>query len=89
MAYRLPAGWMNAADDRILEWLDTEGVATPKTLTDDSPFDYHRKTIQRRLRKLDKAGLIERVGRGVYRITDQGRAYLIGEADLRDLEEPE
>ena len=89
MAYRLPAGWMQPADDRILEYLDTEGVATPKSLADEGPYDYHRKTVQRRLSELSKINLVERVGRGVYRITPKGREYLSGDADLRDEEKPE
>lgn len=89
MAYRLPAEWMQSADDRILEWLESEGTTTPKTLSDESPYDYHRNTVQRRLRLLSKAGLVERVGRGVYRITEEGEKYLAGESDLRDVDEPE
>lgn len=89
MAYRLPAEWMQATDDRILEWLDTEGVTTPKTLAEEGPWNYHRKTIQRRLKKLQKAGLTERVGRGVYRISNDGIRYLHGEEDLRGTPEPE
>lgn len=89
MGYRLPASWMQAADDRILEYLRAEGVTTPKSLSDESPYDYHRNTVQRRLRLLSKAGLVERVGRGVYTISEEGEAYLDGELDLRDAEEPE
>lgn len=88
MAYRLPAKWMKPTDDRILEYHDTEGVTTPKSMADESPYDYHRNTIQRRLSKLSKANLVNRVGRGVYQITEKGQEYLEGEIDLRDEPEP-
>jgi len=87
MGYRLPADWMQPVDDRILEYLDAEGVVTPKSLVVEGPYDYHRNTVQRRLRLLSKASLVERVGRGVYRITGEGTEYLAGTRDLRDLEE--
>lgn len=84
MAIRRPADWMQATDDRLLEYLDSKGDGTPKSIIDDGEFDFHRKTVGRRLRLLSKTGLVERVGRGVYRITDDGRDYLAGNLDLRD-----
>lgn len=84
MPIRRPADWMQAADDRILEYLDSKGDGTPTSIIDDGGFDYHRKTVGRRLRLLSKAGLVERVGRGIYRITEDGERYLEGELDLRD-----
>lgn len=80
---------MQAVDDRILEWLDSEGAQTPKSIVDEWGLDYHRETVGRRLRLLLKSGLVEKVGRGVYRITPKGRGYLAGQEDLRDVEEPE
>lgn len=79
---------MQPADDRILEYLDTEGTQTPKSIADEGPYDFHRKTIQRRLRVLSKATLVERIGRGVYSITAKGREYLSGDADLREEPKP-
>lgn len=80
---------MQAIDDRILEYLDEEGTATPKSITENWPFDYHRETVGRRLRLLSKAALLEKVGRGVYRVSNAGIRYLHGEEDLRDVPEPE
>ncbi|WP_456298742.1 winged-helix domain-containing protein [Halobacterium litoreum] len=80
---------MQATDDRILEFLESEGRSTPSSMTDEGPYDYHRKTVQRRLSKLMDAGLVERVGRGLYQITNEGQRYLAGQADLRDTPEPE
>jgi len=76
-------------DDRLLEYLDQEGVGTPKSISDEWGLDYHRETVGGRLRLLSKASLVERIGRGVYRITGEGTEYLAGTRDLRDLEEPD
>lgn len=48
-----------------------------------------RPTIDRRLPKLEDAGLVERYTdpQGYTRITNRGRAYLVGELDASDLED--
>lgn len=89
MAARLPADWMQAADDRILEWLDEGNVASQSTFVDESPYDYHRNTIGRRLRLLSKIDLVEKVGPGTYQITQKGRDYLSGDTDLREEPRPD
>lgn len=80
---------MQAIDDRLLEYLDVKGDGTPSSILDDGGFDYHRKTAGRRLILLNDVDLVDRIGRGVYRITPKGRAYLAGQEDLRDVERPE
>lgn len=89
MAHRLPAEWMQAVDDRILEWLDEGNVESQSSFVDESPYDYHRNTVGRRLRLLSKIDLVERVAPGAYAITPKGRSYLSGDADLREEEKPE
>jgi repressor of nif and glnA expression len=89
MAVRLPADWMQAADDRILEWLNEGNVASQSTFVDESPYDYHRNTIGRRLRLMSKINLVKEVGPGVYQITEKGIGYLNGDEDLRDVSKPE
>jgi Mn-dependent DtxR family transcriptional regulator len=42
-------------------------------------IDHSRKEVNRRLRKLEAATLVEKVKRGKYRITPEGEAYLAGE----------
>lgn len=76
---RVPADWMVGADDRILEYLDYEGVAAPSVISKDERIDLSRTHISNRLRKLRDANLVENVGNGVYRITDRGSGYLRGE----------
>ncbi|MFB6188992.1 MAG: MarR family transcriptional regulator [Halapricum sp.] len=80
---------MKAVDDRILEYLDSHGTASPQIIAESDDIFYNRDYIGRRLRQLTEAGLVEKVGRGVYRITGEGTEYLTGTRDLRDLEEPE
>lgn len=89
MGLRVPAGWMKPIDDRLLEYLDEEGTATPKSIADDERISYDRQYIGVRLRTLLEAGLVEKVGRGVYRISGEGREYLKGLRDLRGEPEPE
>jgi predicted transcriptional regulator len=78
---------MVLADDRILEVLQSEGGGSPKSLEDDDRILFSRQHIQNRLRKLLSAGLVEQIGRGIYRVSEDGEAYLSGDLDARDLEE--
>lgn len=88
MPYRKPPKWLKKSDDRILEYLEEEGTSTAAIMTDEWPMEYHPESIGRRLRQLTKAGLVEKRGRGVYKITCDGKKYLEGD-DFTDLEEPE
>jgi len=80
---------MQAVDDRILEWLEAGNVASQSTFVDESPYDYHRNTIGRRLRLMSKVNMVEKVGPGVYQITEKGRSYLSGDVDLREEPKPD
>lgn len=83
--------WMTRADDAILEFLLNEGNeplnASPAFV--EANIDYKISHIRTRLRKLLKADLVEYYDedRGLYQITDRGRAYLEGELDAEDLED--
>lgn len=82
---------MNLSDDRILEYLDTEGPQTPKRIASDERVLFSRQTVNMRLLLLKKAGFVDSdtIGPGVYDITEQGEAYLAGEYDAREIEKPE
>jgi len=84
MLPRRSAEWMTATDDRILEILDYEGRSTPKNLAERNNLHRSRPTVNQRLQKLNKAGLVEKEGRGLYKITDNGRLYLIGGYDVSE-----
>jgi hypothetical protein len=79
-------------DDRILEVLREEGNMTPRAVSRDGKIarvDATRDYAGGRLRELCRYGLVERVDRGLYRLTDDGRAYLDEELDASDLEPAE
>ncbi|WP_323173817.1 winged helix-turn-helix domain-containing protein [Natrialba sp. PRR66] len=78
--------WMNQTDNRILEILDESDLILSPAVTAIN-LDYSRNWVSRRMSKLQKAGLIEKVNGSYYRITDRGRAYLTGELDAEELEE--
>jgi len=80
--------WMTKSDDAILELLDECGIAIPPRAIAFNIENVSRPTIDRRLPKLEEAGLVERYDdpQGYTRITDFGRAYLTGEIDADELE---
>lgn len=81
---RKPADWMVPSDDRILELLREEGNLTPQAVEDfGGPVAGHASD---RLPKLAEYGLVIRISRGLYRITDKGVAYLDEELDVSELE---
>jgi len=88
---------MSSKDDDILEFLrDIYPTALPLTalywnLEKTRDVGYSKDTVERRLRRLIEAGLVE-VPRGLdssknqyFRITDRGIAYLDGEHAVEDL----
>lgn len=82
MRPRVP--WMSQCDNRILEFLDETGiVATPFVIS--SNIDYSRQYVNQRIRILATNDLVENTGDGLYRITDLGRQYLVGELDKDEL----
>lgn len=89
MAVRLNADWMRLVDDRILEYLDEEGPGAPANMEKDNRMQFSKNYLNRRLILLRKAGLVELIGNGVYRITPDGRGYLAGREDLRNAEDPD
>lgn len=85
---RRPAKWMKTgADDRILEYLAETDHAPPKEIAGEIRYD--SQYVGRRCRTLADAGLLQNIGRGLYRITDSGTQYLAGELDGTELAEPE
>jgi len=80
--------WMTKSDDAILELLAECGIAIPPRAIAFNIENVSRPTIDRRLPKLEDAGLVERYDdpQGYTRITDRGRAYLAGELDADELE---
>lgn len=70
---------MTIWDDRILEIARKKDSVSPKALDESGYFDISKTQISRRCRKLNKKGLLQHLGNGVYIITDRGMGYLDGE----------
>ncbi|WP_160066137.1 PhiH1 repressor [Natronorubrum halalkaliphilum] len=81
---RQNAEWMVSADDRILELIREYGNLTPTAVEDlggpTSSYARNRCPI------LAEYGLVDRISRGLYGITDEGEAYLDEELDANELE---
>lgn len=75
-------------DDRILETLgESQLILSPSVIAKN--IDKSREEVSRRLSKLVDNGLVIRVERGYYKISDDGMSYLGGSASLSDLDESE
>lgn len=83
---RYSARWMTIADERILEHLAETETDTPKSMAESGRVRFSRQYIGERCRKLTEHGLLQHLGNGVYRITDQGEQYLEGDLDAADLD---
>ena len=81
---RQDADWMAPSDDRILELIREYGNLTPKAI--DHFGGPSRQYASERCSELAEYGLLERVYRGLYGITDKGRAYLNEDLDAAELE---
>lgn len=86
---RRHAEWMrHPTDERILETVRKEGNMTPRALSRDGDvprLDISRDYAGDRCRELTAYGLLERLDRGLYRLTDAGRAYLDEALDANEL----
>lgn len=87
---RESADWMsNPADDRILEVIREEGNMTPLALSREGEvprIDIGRKWAGARCRELVRYGLLRKVDKGLFAITDKGLAYLDEELDASELD---
>lgn len=81
---RKEADWMVPSDDTILELVREHGNLTPTAIEDlGGPSAGHARN---RCPRLAEYGLLVRISRGLYNITEEGRAYLDEELDAADLE---
>lgn len=73
-------------DERILEALRSCGlVLSPAIIAYN--IDKSREAVTRRLSDLTEYGLTERVERGKYKITEEGKEYLSGDLDPNNLDD--
>lgn len=69
--------WMMPIDETILQTLATSGlILTPAVIAFNA--DYSREEVNRRLTKLTAEGLVDRVERGKYRLTEEGERSVPG-----------
>jgi len=77
--------WMTQADERILEFLQEKDIiASPSVIA--ANIDYTGEYISRRCRKLEDAGLLQRVDPSNYRLTDLGNRFLEAQAEASELQ---
>ena len=83
---RHPGDWMQLpTDERILEALhSSKMILSPSVIGKN--IGRSREEVTRRLSVLVDYGLITRVDRGYYKITDLGEQYLEGELDTSEIE---
>jgi len=83
---RQPGEWMQLpSDERILEILHSSGIVLSPAVINKN-LDISREHITRRLSVLVDYGLVIRVDRGYYEISDLGVEYLEGTLDADALE---
>lgn len=74
---------MKPVDEYIMETMRDEGNLTPQALAD---FDVTVPNYASdRLSVLARYGLVEKISRGLYRLTDDGEAFLDEELDAGEL----
>jgi predicted transcriptional regulator len=75
---------MTQLDDEILELLDSSNlILSPSIIAFN--IDRSREGVADRIAMLTDYGLVEKVERGKYRITEEGEQYLRGELDVSEL----
>jgi predicted transcriptional regulator len=78
---RKNAYWMKKEDDRIMEFLDRNGWASPEHIESESTIDISEGHVKERLKMLRYAGLVDSIWSGAFEITLKGMMYLAGELD--------
>lgn len=86
---RKRADWMAPSDEQILEVIRDEGNMTPLALSREgrtARIDIGRKYAGERCRELTRYGLLRKIEKGLFALTDDGRAFLDEELDAATLE---
>lgn len=75
---------MVLADDRILEYLESSGPASPSEIFEGGHFTVSQTWVSERCRRLADEGLIQRIAASVYDITEEGEGYLDEEFNVQN-----
>ncbi len=74
---------MKREDDRILEFLQDEGMASPGLIASEAFHSVSSGHVEERLAMLQYAGFVFCVGVESYELADAGQRYLRGDLDAR------
>lgn len=78
--------WFSRIDYYIWEFYTQHDISiTPGALATN--IEYDNDYVGKRLRRMERAGLLEQVKRGHYAMTDLGRQFVRGELSDADLDE--
>jgi len=78
---RASAEWMKREDERILEYLDENGLCSARLISREVFEKVSTGHVSERLGMLKYAGLVDRTGLTSYELTEQGQQYLDGDLD--------
>ena len=83
MTERKSAEWMCPLDERILEYIESEGWATPSLIHRETAMLASCRRAFERLKILEETGLVVRPYEGgiVFELAGEGQRYLCGELD--------
>ena len=78
---RLDADWMQQLDERLTEYLDSQGWATAAIIAREAWTSASQARIRERFRWLQYAGFVVPFAGDCYELTTWGQLYLSGELD--------
>jgi hypothetical protein len=79
--------WFTGADAHVLFILNSGLTLTPSIIAENS--DVTRQTVSKRLNTLQAGGYVEKVARGKYKITPDGRFVVTGDPEVYPNVDPE
>lgn len=85
-ADRQCAEWMKREDERILEYLDENGLCSARLISNEVFEKVSAGHVSERLGMLKYAGLVDRTGLTSFELTEAGQRYLSG--DLNAAHQP-
>lgn len=83
MSLRQSAFWMKQLDERILEYIEENGWATPRMMACESRFSASAGHISERCKMLHHVQFVEPIYGGAYDLTTDGKQFLEGRIDAR------
>ena len=75
------ADWMKREDERVLEYLDENGLCSARLISREVFQNVSVAHVAERLEMCRYAGLVSRTGLKSYELTDAGQRYLRGDLD--------